>query len=342
MYSSIDSFFLSRRDFLKNITRASTFFAFSINTDLLSLSTTNEKDNNFIYSYKTMSVNHFKDLQEDIDKLRRTGKLSRNKVFRSYIDNKKFKILEDFPEAKSVIVMATFTKLMYVNFHLNGKKYEVMLPPGYYDDGISLELLQNIIQKKIIKEAGHRIERATEIHLKLLAVRSGLGKYGKNNLCFIDNMGSFLTLYAFLTDFQFEKDNWHEMGLLDACESCSICIGLCPTKCMTGRNFVIDVGKCITLYNEIKGIFPRWIPRDEHNALVGCMKCQLRCPANEKAVKLAGSLEDVTEDETRKILQKKLDEKLLESLSNKLKSFYPATSKEYFPIFTRNLKVLIR
>jgi hypothetical protein len=71
------------------------------------------------------------------------------------------------------------------------------------------------------------------------------------------------------------------------------------------------------------------------------MKCQLHCPANHEVYKLAGRLDDVTEDETRKIIKGEPDDALIKSLTAKLKSYYPATSEKYFPIFTRNLKVLI-
>ena len=44
----------------------------------------------FEYKYRTISVEHLGELQEDIDKLRRAGVLSDNEVYRSYIDTKKF------------------------------------------------------------------------------------------------------------------------------------------------------------------------------------------------------------------------------------------------------------
>ncbi|MGB8951365.1 MAG: 4Fe-4S double cluster binding domain-containing protein [Candidatus Aminicenantales bacterium] len=293
------------------------------------------------HKFKTMSVAHFKDLQEDIDKLRQHHKLSRNKIYRSYIDRLKFEIPETFPKAHSIIVMAVFTRAMFVKFHLTGKTYDTMLSPQYYDDGISLEDLKKVIQKEIVREPAVKIEQAKGLHLKLLAVRSGLGRYGRNNLCFIDGMGTFITLYAFYTDYQFKEDSWHDMDMLDACRDCQICFGICPTNAITRENFVIDAGKCITLYNEIDGKFPNWILPSMHNALMGCMKCQLRCPVNEGYIDSSGRFDDVTEEETRKILQGKADDDLFKSLSQKLKSFPPASSREYFPIFTRNLRVII-
>ncbi|UCE19608.1 MAG: epoxyqueuosine reductase [Gemmatimonadota bacterium] len=338
-----DSASQSRRDFMKNLV----FFCSLLHLkpeDLLALSGTREgygSPPDIVYQHRTLSLGHFKELQEDIDILKRKGKLSRNKTFRSYIDDMRFEIPENFPDAQSIIVLATFTRMMYVNFHLGGKKYDIMLPPQYYDDGISIDDLKGLILKDIIQEPGYRIEKADKVHLKLLAVRSGLGTYGRNNLCFVDGMGNFLTLYAFLTDFKFEENHWHELKMLDLCKNCRICYGICPTNCITEEHFVIDVGKCVTLYNEVEGTFPRFLLPSMHNALMGCMKCQVGCPENEKFLRMAGRLEDVTEEETRKILKGEPDEHLLDSLGQKLRKFYPACEEKYFPIFTRNLRVLI-
>lgn len=332
-----------RRDFLKNLLGFSSlvWLGFPRLSELFEEKEKVQTPPEIIYKYRTISIDHFNELQNDIDMLKGADRLSTNKTYRSYIDKLRFEIPDQFPGARSVIVVAIFTRLMYATFHLKDQQYEVMVPPQYYDDGISTEDLKHVIQNEIIQEAGYRIEPADHVHLKLLAVRSGLGKYGRNNLCFVDGMGNFLTVYAFFTDFQFEEDHWHELAMLDLCTDCRICYGICPTNCITEEHFVIDVGKCITLYNEIEGTFPKWILTGMHNALIGCMKCQVRCPENEKLLHTAGKLEGITEAETRKILQGKPDEELLTSLSRKLRKFYPARSEEYFPIFTRNLGVLI-
>jgi epoxyqueuosine reductase len=93
-----------------------------------------------------------------------------------------------------VIIMATFTRKFIVNFLWRRKKYEVIIPPQYYDNGISKEDMINVIRRDIIKQSGYKIESATTVHLKQLAVRSGLGKYERNNLCYVDEMGTFITL----------------------------------------------------------------------------------------------------------------------------------------------------
>ena len=60
-------------------------------------------------------------------------------------------------------------------------------------------LFENIILKDIIKESGYKIEYTNKLHVKLLAVRSGLGKYGRNNICYIDDWGSMINLFAYFT-----------------------------------------------------------------------------------------------------------------------------------------------
>ncbi|MFW9915476.1 MAG: 4Fe-4S double cluster binding domain-containing protein [Candidatus Thorarchaeota archaeon] len=292
------------------------------------------------YKYKTLSVSHFSELQEDIDKLKREKKLSDHEVYRSYIDNKKFELPENLPDAKSVIIMAIPTKLMLVNFQLNGANHETIVPPGYYSTGLSVDILKETILNEIINEPGYAVEMATQLHLKLLAVRSGLGRYGRNNICYVDGMGTMHRLFAFFTDYSFAEDNWTEVQMMERCQECRICLQECPHGAITEENFVVDVGKCITLYNEIEGDFPEWIRPDAHNALMGCMKCQAPCPANREAIKkLTGRMEDVTEEETKALLEGSLDEDKMEALSKKL--HYPL-SEETVPVFSRNLSVLIR
>ena len=296
------------------------------------------------YKYRTISVVHLKKLQEDIDKLRYSGKLSDNKVYRSYIDTKKFEIPENIPNAKFIIVIAVFGKLGLVNFNLDGKKHEVMVPPNYYDDGLEIEDLEKIILKKIINEPGYKIEYTNKLHLKLLAVRSGLGKYGSNNICYVDKMGSMLSLFAFFTDFQFKEDNWSKIRMMNQCENCTICIKTCPTGAIpkpNDENFVIKVDNCLPVYNEIRGIIPDWIPSKAHNALIGCMKCQLPCPGNRDALKITRRFEEISERETKMILDGKIDEKLVKFLSMKLKMFSPSDADRMLPVIKRNLQFLL-
>ena len=272
------------------------------------------KLSDYEYKYSTLSVDHLKELQNDFDKLNSVGKLSDHATYRGYLKNKIFKIPDKLPQARSLVILAISTKLAY----------DIIIPPNYYDDGLEYEDLENLILNEIIKEPGHKVEFA-HVHLKLLAVRSGLGKYGRNNICFVDDWGSSVSLYAYFTDFDFKVDNWSEMSMMKTCEKCDICINNCPTGVIPSSpegDFVIDAGKCISLYNEIPGEIPKWINQKAHNALIGCMKCQSQCPANQKAFKNVKRLEDVSVEETKMILEGRSDDILLDYLFKKIKIFY--------------------
>jgi epoxyqueuosine reductase len=154
-------------------------------------------------------------------------------------------------------------------------------------------------------------------------------------------MGTFHALFAFLTDAPWLEDSWRDLAMLEACPECPICYGICPTTAIRRENFVIDAGRCITLFNEVEGSFPNWILPSMHNALMGCMKCQLGCPENEKIGVGVEKGEDISEEETLKILEGKPDDRLLETLGRKLRKFPPAADRAQFPILTRNLGVML-
>jgi len=297
-------------------------------------------DAGFACRYSTLSTAHLEELQHDIDNLRNQGKLSSNKTYRGYIESKRFKAPEKLSDAKSLIIMAIPQKPMQVRFHLDGKTHETTMPPLYYSDGITDETIQETIQQHIIGKSGFKLERTKGIHLKLTAVRSGLGKYGRNNLCYVEGMGSLLKLVAYFTNAEL-PDNWINIEMMPTCKDCRICMKNCPNGCITEENFVINAGRCLSLYNEIEGTLPKWIKPTAHNTLMGCMKCQAFCPANKKVIKQTGRLEDITEEETRKILEGTPDPRLLETLKRKLKDFDGTQSAQAFTTFTRNLKALL-
>jgi epoxyqueuosine reductase len=294
------------------------------------------------YHFKSVSVEHLGDLQEDFDRLNRIGVLSNHKTYRYYLSNKEFVIPETLPDAKSLIILATSTRMMYANFHLNGRIFNIMIPPPYYDDGLTFEDLEGLVLNVIIKNTGYDIvEARNQLHLKILAVRSGLGRYGRNNICYIDGMGSFFSLHAFYTNYKMKHDSWYDLKMLDQCENCTYCIKNCPTNAIRGDPFVLDAGKCLSLYNEIDGEFPKWMGMDFHNALMGCMKCQYFCPGNREEIKKSGRFEDVSEEETKMLLNGDFNDSLISSLSFKIKMFDPSDGLRFLPRLKRNLEVLI-
>ena len=157
------------------------------------------------------------------------------------------------------------------------------------------------------------------IPAKTLLTKSGLGKYGRNNISYVPHFGSSITIRTFLTDHEFTTDSWGEIEMLPECKTCKVCQKLCPNQCISEDNFVIDVNRCLPLYNEIHGEIPSWVSENAHNALIGCLKCQLYCPANSEISELQNILTPLTEEEIRAIVSGQSNEISKRALCNKLK-----------------------
>ncbi len=293
------------------------------------------------YQFRTMSVQHFPELQEDIDRLHRSDQLSHNPTFQSYIEDFSFHLSPTFPDAKFLIIVAIKTPPARIDCFYNNQVHSLRIPPQYYDDGIEKTEIETLIRTEILPTTSARLEEVTNLHLKLLAVRSGLGRYGRNNICYIDGFGSFHTLYAFFTDAQFAQDHWTQIQLAKSCEKCHLCQQLCPTHAISDDHFVLNVDRCVTLYNEIAGEFPEWMPAKAHNTLMGCLRCQEKCPMNQIGMKDFVSLESLTAFETEAILAENIPPAELTQICAKLKMFTPKTAEKKLPRIARNLRVLL-
>lgn len=295
------------------------------------------------YRSRLLPVSRFPELQKEFDGIRKGGTLSTHKNFGQEIAALGFSVPKDFPQARSVAVVATFSKTVTADFLVDGQARRIVVPPQYYTDGLNAGTLPAVVRDEILKAPAARVVDVTErVPLKLLAARAGLGRYGRNNLIFVDGMGSCNLLWAFLTDVPAADDPWTELEVLDACNHCSHCDRACPTGCIPRGDFVIDSGRCLTLYNENDGKFPNFILPSMHHALMGCLRCQTRCPENGGLSEVTANLGEVPAEATRAILDGRVDEALLASLRKTLAGFPALEKAADLPILTRNLQALLR
>ena len=325
----------SRRDFIKKVALTSTIamFGFGGIFKIANARTLFSNPEDFEYKYRTVSVKHITELQEWIERLKKEGKLSDNETYRSYIEFE-YDAEKVIPNAKSIIIMSIPQRIEKLICHKGNQQYEILIPTGYLSDGISTEMLDQRIQTDIIKDPSKK-HAWSGLPLKTLAVRSGLAKYGKNNISYVDEYGSNHQLLGYYTDQEF-YDNWGPLKLLRECKGCSICIKECPNDCFSDDNFVIDVGKCVTLYNETLDDIPEWMDSKLHHTLVGCLKCQWDCPANKESIQQIDILAELTNEETEFMLSDRIDEDMHELLIEKLKRFPSAKNMNYF---RRNFKL---
>lgn len=284
-----------------------------------------------------VSIQHLPDLQYDLGHFLEQGILSRdfyNEIVSRYDLDYHFEPPADFPTAQSIIITAAPQPKVSVKFGLSGEVYSSILPPIYIHD--TDERASNIISRYLL----HKGYRARDAILpeKPLAVHCGLATYGKNNISYIDGLGSFFRLRVFFADIPCTSDIWRELKMMDRCKKCVVCIKRCPTNAITKDRFLIDAPRCLTYFNEGKDEFPKWIDPAWHNCLMGCMICQDICPVNKEYKNWIAKGEEFSEEETLMILKGVSRDKLPPETLEKLRKLY--LLDDYY-LLQRNLGVLV-
>ena len=284
------------------------------------------------YKFKMVSIAHLPEVQDAVRELVGQGMVSEtlSRGWHFYLDTNK-----KLPGAKTIAVIAMPQFITRVAFKWQGINYSVNIPPGYFtqkDESCADKILRGILETN-----GYKLSKA-RLPLKTLAVRSGLAKYGRNNISYVPGMGSFLRLIAFYTDYPCEEDNWHEASMMKACENCALCRETCPTGCIPSERFLIHAENCVTYFNEEETDFPHWLKPEAHNTLIGCMKCQSVCPVNKPYLDRIEDGPDFSEEETKLILNKAEVERLSPETRMKLDRM---VEDGIYPVMGRNLRMLI-
>lgn len=149
---------------------------------------------------------------------------------------------------------------------------------------------------------GWNVLPAPNVPLKRLAARSGLAVYGRNNICYVEGMGSHFSLTAYFTDRPCEDAGWAELALPAACERCAACLHRCPTGALRKERFLIDNERCLSFLNEQPAEFPEWLPASAHHSLYDCLRCQDRCPLNRDLNERAAGPIELDEREIEALL----------------------------------------
>jgi epoxyqueuosine reductase len=287
------------------------------------------------YQARMISISHLQLLQKEIDSFRNQGLLD-SEFYQHRLAWFSFQVPEDLPKAQSLIVVAIPRPQTRAIFTWNGQRRPLILPPTYTAyDGIT-EQAENLLAK-ILREKGYA-STGTALPLKLLAVRSGLGQYGRNNICYVSGMGSFLQLVAIYSDMPCEEDSWQEATMMKSCEECELCRRACPTGAISSDRFLLRAERCISYHNEKKGdvSFPKWMDASWHNCIVGCMRCQRVCPQNKEFIQWIGEEEEFSEEETALLLQGVPQDKLPATTLRKLEHL---SLVDYLNCLPRNLSI---
>jgi epoxyqueuosine reductase len=238
---------------------------------------------------------------------------------------------------KSLCIVATPSPRNIIKFEYEDSYINVEVPPIYVD---RKEVLNNIksITSHLFSKFGYKTFPVI-LPKKSLSVHSGLAKYGKNNLVYVEGMGSYHRLTAFASDIPCDIGEWYELSHLETCHSCGACEKSCPTKAINNKDFVIDADKCIAFYNEQSEPFPDWINPSWHNSLIGCLICQNVCPYNRAYKQYKKVIAAFTKRETILITNQIPFCQLSEDLQKKLRSL---SLDIYYDKISRNLEMLYK
>lgn len=293
------------------------------------------------YKARIVSIEHLATLQCEIEAFYEQGLID-NKLHEYYLQkNYDFTLLEQFPSAQSLIIVAAPCRNTRLIFTRPNQQIPVILPAGYAYETRNRQQVEKQLEaiiSQVLRQDGYQV-RPVQVPEKLLAVHSGLGRYGKNNVCYVPGMGSFHTLAAFCSDFPCEDDSWQEIAMSEECEKCSACLKHCPTGAIVEDRFLIHAERCLTFFNELPEVFPDWLDPSWHHCLVGCLKCQHVCPQNRHAVNDVEDTVEFTEDETNFLLQWRHPvDKIPEKLNEKLRKL---GLKHYCRVLSRNLTAVL-
>lgn len=245
---------------------------------------------------RVVSIQHLNDLREEIEGRHNQG-LFDEEVYREGMSFFSFRPPDDL-KAESLIVVAALRPQTKVTFTWNEKTLTLNIPPTYLGMFEVSKRIEGLLTDWLAP-GGYRAASA-RLPRKLLAVRSGLAEYGRNNIAYIPGMGSFFQPMVFFSDLPCPGDTWGEPRMMDRCKDCQICRVKCPTGAITSERFLLHAEKCLVFHNERspEHPFPGWIDPSWHNCLIGCMLCQQYCPENKEFLEWFEGNESFSHEET--------------------------------------------
>jgi len=223
-------------------------------------------------------VDRMPELKADIEKVAAYNNI--NELQKLIIEKMYVYIPKADFEVKSVVVAVWSQKFVQLRF-----RYQDKLASCITDDGFLEITEQDDILKALFEQHGFHLKTDPRMPQKRLAVCAGLCEYGRNNITYCGNWGSYIRLNSYASDLPAEEYIWRDAVNMELCESCGQCIENCPTKAILPDRFLIDNEICLANLNsrDDKEI-PDWVPKSAHHCLLECTKCQDICPMNQKCL----------------------------------------------------------
>ena len=237
---------------------------------------------------------------------------------------------------KSLIVVAMPSPPGLIRWETKTGFALTLLPPIYANRDRDMCRLKDL-SRACFDAAGYRTYPLV-LPKKRLCAAVGFGKYGRNHLLYVPGMGSALRLTVFGSDLPCEEETKIADDLfLPRCKSCGVCQRSCPTRAIGNIGETLDVDRCLTYWNESEREWPAFLAPSVHHAIVGCVRCQERCPENA-GVWSETILAEFTKAETDQILAGVPLKALSSETTDKILTL---GLDRYYDVLRRNLTALL-
>ncbi len=288
------------------------------------------------YKARIVPLARLADLRDSLESFHREGLIDEG-LYQAYLAWFIFQPPEDLPGAQSIIIVAYPDPQTRITFHWRDQPVEAIVPPTYLHALANNERAGRLLAG-LLGPLGYRVA-STRLPLKRLAVCSGLAFYGKNNVTYVEGLGSYYRLAAFYSDLPCPEDPWQEPQMLPFCSRCSACQKACPTEAIFAGRFLLHAERCLTYLNEKPGRipFPDWLDPAWHNSLEGCMHCQRICPENRSRLQTVEGPR-FSSDETELLLSGVSLDQLPPASAEKVRQ---ADLVDFLDVIPRNLGALL-
>ena len=284
-------------------------------------------------------INRLEEMKSEIEHFRQNEKLN---GFQEYITRNMydFNIPETDFSIQSIILIASPAPVYArIIFNYEGQKIPSKCLARSYPGKETPLITTEKYLTEFLTPKGYHIKLASQLPFKRLAVKSGLALYGRNNICFVEGMGSFLTFTAYFSDIPCDESTWYEVNQMNNCIKCTACLSNCPTGAISEDRFLINNERCLSYFNESPGKFPQWLPESVHHCIYDCLLCQIICPENKNYINNVIGPIEFDENETGMLLSRKKMEEFCNELREKV-IFLGMDS--WIDAIPRNIEVLIR
>lgn len=132
-----------------------------------------------------------------------------------------------------------------------------------------------------LRSRGHRAVVVADDNAmvdRAVAVRAGLGWYGKSSNVLLPGQGSWFVLGSVITDAELAATG---AAVPDGCGTCSRCLDGCPTGAIVAPG-VVDARRCLAWHLQMEGEFPREHRTALGDRIYGCDECQEVCPPTRR------------------------------------------------------------